>query len=113
MPLNLFYTMVQKSQKWPKTQIKGGSCLKREINMTQGINSYTAYFKFSLDEMNQNYKLKFAIDEQSNHVEHWVPFRWATENFFFILNSESTHNNRRSWFIIHDFPFPSKPNQRR
>ena len=28
MPLNLFYTMVQKSQEWPKTQIKGGgSCL--------------------------------------------------------------------------------------
>ena len=26
MPLYLFYTMVQKSQKWPKTQIKGGSC---------------------------------------------------------------------------------------
>ena len=23
MPLYLFYTMVQKSQKWPKTQIKG------------------------------------------------------------------------------------------
>ena len=29
MPLTLFYTMVQKSQKWPKTQIKGGSCLKQ------------------------------------------------------------------------------------
>ena len=29
MPLNLFYTMVQKSKKRPKTQIKGGggSCL--------------------------------------------------------------------------------------
>ena len=29
MPLYLFYTMVQKSKKWPKTQIKGGggSCL--------------------------------------------------------------------------------------
>ena len=28
MPLYLFYTMMQKSQKWPKTQIKGGgSCL--------------------------------------------------------------------------------------
>ena len=27
MPLYLFYTIVQKSQKWPKTQIKGGSCL--------------------------------------------------------------------------------------
>ena len=24
MPRSLFYTMVQKSQKWPKTQIKGG-----------------------------------------------------------------------------------------
>ena len=24
MPLNVFYTMVQKSQKWPRTQIKGG-----------------------------------------------------------------------------------------
>ena len=31
MPLNLFYTMVQKSQKWPKTQIKGGSCLKGRL----------------------------------------------------------------------------------
>ena len=34
MPLNLFYTMVQKSQKWPKTQIKGGgSCLKAGIQI--------------------------------------------------------------------------------
>ena len=28
MPLNLFYTKLQKSQKWPKTQIKGGPALK-------------------------------------------------------------------------------------
>ena len=28
MPLNVFYTMVQKSQKWPKTQIKGGPALR-------------------------------------------------------------------------------------
>ena len=27
MPLKFFYTMVQKSQKWPKTQIKGGPAL--------------------------------------------------------------------------------------
>ena len=27
MPLYLFYTIVQKSQKWPKTQIKGGPAL--------------------------------------------------------------------------------------
>ena len=33
MPFDLFYTMVQKSQKWPKTQIKGGgSCLKLPNN---------------------------------------------------------------------------------
>ena len=34
MPLTLFYTMVQKSQKWPKTQIKGGggSCLKCSLS---------------------------------------------------------------------------------
>ena len=29
MPLYLFYTIVQKSQKWPKTQIKGGPALTR------------------------------------------------------------------------------------
>ena len=27
MRLYLFYAMVQKSQRWPKTQIKGVSCL--------------------------------------------------------------------------------------
>ena len=27
IPLNFFYTAVQKSQKWPKTQIKGGPAL--------------------------------------------------------------------------------------
>ena len=32
MPVNLFYTMVQKSQKWPKTQIKGGGpALSRRV----------------------------------------------------------------------------------
>ena len=30
MPLLLFCTMVQQSQKWPKTQIKGGPALKLE-----------------------------------------------------------------------------------
>ena len=30
MPLDLFNTMVQKSQKWPKTQIKGGPALRRK-----------------------------------------------------------------------------------
>ena len=37
MPLHLFYTMVQKSQKWPKTQIKGSSLkgeVRRKMNFT-------------------------------------------------------------------------------
>ena len=41
MHFNLFYTMVQKSQKWPKTQIKGGggsclnACLKKANPRTE------------------------------------------------------------------------------
>ena len=37
MPLDFFYTMVQKSQKWPKTQIKGGPAL---ITMNHIHNAY-------------------------------------------------------------------------
>ena len=40
MPLYLFYTMVQKSQKWPKTQIKGGSCLKFKVANTPKFNDF-------------------------------------------------------------------------
>ena len=43
MPLNLFYTMVQKSQKWPKTQIKGGSCLN---NRSFLLSTNFAFFFF-------------------------------------------------------------------
>ena len=35
MPLYFLYTMVQKSQKWPKTQIKGGPALKPLTNSEQ------------------------------------------------------------------------------
>ena len=34
MPLYLFYTMVQNSQKWPKTQIKGGPALSSNLDIT-------------------------------------------------------------------------------
>ena len=34
MPFNLFYTMVQKSKKWPKTQIKGGPRLACNFFLT-------------------------------------------------------------------------------
>ena len=38
MPLNLFYTKVQKSQKWPKTQIKGGGVLP-QVRYASVINT--------------------------------------------------------------------------
>ena len=40
MRLFLFYTVVQKSQKWPKTQIKGGPALKRTLQ--HSANSWPA-----------------------------------------------------------------------
>ena len=40
MPLYLFYTMVQKSQKWPKTQIKGGG------PALKGVTTKALSFKF-------------------------------------------------------------------
>ena len=39
MPLNLFYTMVQKSQKWPKTQIKGGPALTPFVRLWKTITN--------------------------------------------------------------------------
>ena len=56
MPLNLFYTMVQKSQKWPKTQIKGGSCLKawllgqKCIFLTK-MTYWSLFIKFNLNRI--------------------------------------------------------------
>ena len=40
MPLNVFYTMVQESQKWPKTQIKGGPALNRSGKAHPGTVQY-------------------------------------------------------------------------
>ena len=38
MPLYLFYTMVQKSQKWPKTQIKGHGNHKTSLTHAKKAN---------------------------------------------------------------------------
>ena len=42
MPLHLFYTMVQKSQKWPKTQIK--SCLKESVERSMLLRAVFLIF---------------------------------------------------------------------
>ena len=36
MPLYFLYTIVQKSQKWPKTQIKGGPALSEALVQVKG-----------------------------------------------------------------------------
>ena len=75
MPLYLFYTTVQKSRKWPKTQIKGGSCL----------NSFF-FFLFSKDRgktkqkpSNAKYvhikKCRFP-KAKDNHFKNAIDFVW-------------------------------------
>ena len=50
MPLILFCTMVQKSQKWPKTQIKGGGPALI-IDVLQGLpRSTRIMWRHSLEE---------------------------------------------------------------
>ena len=48
MPLYFFYTMVQKSQKWPKTQIKGmGPALKEKKSNLWKMSVQKSIFSFS------------------------------------------------------------------
>ena len=47
MPLYLFYTIVQKSQKWPKTQIKGGSCLNDHVYLCLSTGFVPVMIKLS------------------------------------------------------------------
>ena len=52
MPLNFFYTMVQKSQKWPKTQSKGGGpALNRVVRgpTIPGPASFSNWYGISSD----------------------------------------------------------------
>ena len=46
MPFNLFYTMVQKSQKWPKTQIKGGPALKEDWSVVVEVSKLGSLHTF-------------------------------------------------------------------
>ena len=58
MPLYLYYTMVQKSKKWPKTQIKGGPALRQDpleaILVIFGRRALII-FVWKLLEKNENY----------------------------------------------------------
>ena len=74
MPLNLLYIMVQKSQKWPKTQIKGGPALNW-INTT--FCKLAPFPKFTKNGGAQNwnftlhYKIPSLICLHSYGVGRW------------------------------------------
>ena len=63
MPLYLFYTMVQKSKKWPKTQIKGGSCLNFGKKM----------LVLNLSKLNQHWNENRGPDEGRVDLRKSIP----------------------------------------
>ena len=58
MPLYLFYTMVQKSQKWPKTQIKAGGPALITFLLLEPFSScvFLAVCTINLERWNQRYE---------------------------------------------------------
>ena len=63
MPLYLFYTMVQKSQKWPKTQIKGGGPALISVKplTTENTENRTTVIHFYFSGVQFSVKRKFAV----------------------------------------------------
>ena len=62
MPLNLFYTMVQKSQKWPKTQIKGGPALR---HVEQTWRGGFGFWFFPLSYGSQTHRISSPWEAQA------------------------------------------------
>ena len=70
MPLNLFYTMVQKSQKWPKTKIKEGSCLNAclgPLGMAQGSSELNNFPENGMVFFCSNHHLLYADNGPKNN----------------------------------------------
>ena len=66
MPLYFSYTMVHKSQKWPKTQIKGGSCLKGKLH-SKIISS--DLINFSIESDGEGPTSKFKQEDGQTHSD--------------------------------------------
>ena len=71
MPLYLFYTMVQKSQKWPKTQIKGGggSCLKGEVRTINDRNICERRSRMKNNGESPTFKFVSGEERQPSEVQ--------------------------------------------
>ena len=64
MPLNLFYTMVQKSQKWPKTQIKGvGSCLNQHKKDKKSFSSKQIFMEGKRQEHAKPNQFSWSVNK--------------------------------------------------
>ena len=66
MPLCLFYTMVQKSQKWPKTQIKGVPDFSSVFSQTDGGVDAETFLPDFLNKLN----FTFASFENFSAIMH-------------------------------------------
>ena len=100
MPLHLVYTMVQKSQKWPKTQIKGGPALRQDpleaILVIFGRRALI-FFVWKLLEKNEKWRHFCA------HAQWWSPWRrknvekghLAPSNLTFLLIAIDRNGFRR------------------
>ena len=66
MPLNLFYTMVQKSQKWPKTHIKGGPALS-----LRGVKSWKTTTTTRAPNPWKRRKIKCVKQQKTTSTSMW------------------------------------------
>ena len=77
MPLYVFYSMVQKSQKWPKTQIKGGPALTSLKNKRQLVHWVIVVFFFFF----------FFSPKVVSHDPRTIRLRRSLTDMFFFLQT--------------------------
>ena len=69
MSLNLIYTMVQKSQKWPKTQIKGGGPALTVL-ITEWLRPRSSRQLFHRSRLWSNMRTDAALRVRSCQLDH-------------------------------------------
>ena len=81
MPLYVFFTMVQKSKKWPKSQIKG-SCLNRKAETDSSFTSLTSILAITVYYLKWYKKLKMATNASSALIKRYVFLMTTAIHFF-------------------------------
>ena len=79
MPLNFFYTMVQKSQKWPKTQIKGGGPALRQDPPPLDLSfwSFLTFVHHGIAEVERHLLWKFHKKKCKGKVDQMCHRSWS------------------------------------